>query len=91
MMVQVMTHSGMRISELINLKVQDVDFSTDWSQGRTLLKKRKRKGESYAKIDEVFLPDLQRYKDKKGLSESNYWFTTNTKDANGKDVPYTQG
>jgi integrase len=43
MMIQVMTHSGMRISEIINLRVGDVDFTSDrWSYGKTFLKKRKR-------------------------------------------------
>jgi site-specific recombinase XerD len=30
MMIQLMYHSGLRISNIINLKVGDVDFSEGW-------------------------------------------------------------
>ena len=55
----------MRISELINLKVEDVDFNEGcWSYGRTYLEKRKRKGESHCNIDHELLPSLNKYRDK---------------------------
>ena len=60
-----MYHSAMRISELINLKVKDVDFNEgEWSYGRTYLIKRKRKGESHCSIDPELLPRLKEYRDK---------------------------
>lgn len=86
-----MCHSGMRISEIINLKVQDVDFTSGWQYGKTKLKKRKRKGESYVNIDREFVPELKKYKDTLKLKGTDYWFTSKRKDDKGNPLPYTQG
>ena len=86
MMIELMYHSAMRISELINLKVKDVDFNKkEWTYGRTFLEKRKRKGESYCNIDRDFVHRLEEYRDKYNLKNGDYWFTSSRK------KPYTQG
>ena len=86
-----MNNSGMRISEVINLKVKDVEFRKGWQYGRTYLKKRKRKGESHTFIDREFLPNLYEYKEKYLLKGNDFWFTSSKKDENGKHKQYTQG
>jgi integrase len=58
-----MWHSGLRISEVISLKVANVDFTKGWQYGKTFLKKRKNKGESYTLIDREFLPAMKKYRD----------------------------
>ena len=32
---------------------------------------------------------MEEYKEKKGLSKSDYWFTSSLKDENGKNKRYT--
>ena len=64
MIIELMYHSAMRISEIINLRVDDVDFDEkSWSYGRTFLSKRKRVGESYCTIDRELVPRLKKYKE----------------------------
>ena len=80
MMIELMYHSAMRISEIIALKVEDVDFNEGcYTYGMTLLKKRKRKGESYCSIDPILLPSLKEYRDKYKLKNSDFWFTSSLK------------
>ena len=64
MIIELMNHSAMRISEIINLRVEDVDFEKNWSYGRTFLEKRKWTGESYCNIDRDFVHRLEEYRDK---------------------------
>jgi hypothetical protein len=49
------------------------------------------KGNSHVKIDEIFLPALDKYKDKQKLKNTDYWFTTRNKDKKGIHKRYTQG
>ncbi len=86
-----MYHSGMRISNIINLKVEDVNFTKGWQNGRTCLQKSKWKGKSHTYIDKEFVPLLRKYKDKLGLKKTDYWFTSRNKDKKGIHKRYTQG
>jgi integrase len=97
MIIELIIHSGMRVSEFISLQVKDVVFDKGISQGLAFLKKRKRKGACNVLIDEVFLPALEEYRDRgrgggggrgggrdrKALSPDDYWFLSSLK------KPYT--
>ena len=91
MIIELIIHSGMRVSEFISLKVKDVVFDKGISQGLAFLKKRKRKGACNVLIDEVFLPALEEYRDqgrgrgrdRKPLSQDDYWFLSSL------NKPYT--
>gem|GEM_PF-2492657 len=72
LMCRLSLETGMRISEIINLSVEDID----WNTGRTHIKEGKGRQDRIVYINAVLLPELEKLRDRCKIGKTGALFTT---------------